>query len=160
MAIVQTNSNLVLCARGTDFQLEAWLLWFTFLRGFHQALQRKVGILSSLHSDKLCTYFYNSASHQRHDSSVVRQTAKKEVATYTETSIPLCLTSPLYITQIIYTSCAYNPVEFTSSILILLLLKSANFKTLGSEDKRNRLCCNTGTCPPNYTASISGHNNL
>lgn len=104
--------------------------------------------------------FYNSASHQTHDSSVVRQTAKKVAATCPVTSPPLCLTSPFHITQILYTFSTYILMEFASSILIIPLLKSANFNTLGSEDRRKTLCFNTDTCPPNCTASISGHNNL
>ena len=91
----------------------------------------------------------------------VRKTAKKEAATCPETSLPLCPTSPLHITQIPYTFCvAYILTQFASSILILRLLKFTHSKTLSSEDKRKRLCFNTGTCPPNCTASLSGHNNL
>ena len=51
-------------------------------------------------------------------------------------------------------------MEFVSTNLILPFLKSANFKTLNSENKRKNLCFNTGTYPPNCTASVSGHNNL
>jgi hypothetical protein len=130
-AVVQTNSIPVLCARDTDFQLEVWLIWFKFLRGFHQVLQRNVRILSRIHHEKFSTYFYKSASHYTHDSGVVWQTAKKEAVPSPENTLPLCLTSSRYTTQILYNFCAYNILmEFASSTLILPLLRPANFKKL------------------------------
>ena len=77
MGVFNADSSSVLGARVTDFQHEAWLLWFTFLRGFLQNLQRNVGILSRPNRDEISTYFHNSASLQTHDSSVIKPNRQK-----------------------------------------------------------------------------------